>query len=137
MNNFITFLYQITTIIVLSGIGFLVLKRMIISLFVVEEYAPYRDELNENINYMGQLLEQRKEMLYSLVSNKTGKILAFDTRRAILKEIDPEELDPYGDLVIFSERELSDFGFDMRNEEYEWFTLSYQVREEDSNGRNN
>ena len=136
MNGFISFLWQVTVIILLTGISFAIIQHVLGSLFYQEIVVPYSQELNDNSDYLVDMLRQRTEQLYTLVDAKTNHVLLFDMRHSIFKSMDSELIDKSNHLILFTEQELNDFGYHKEDRSYQWLPIKYEIRKENANENN-
>lgn len=136
MTGFISFLWQATVIILLISIGFTLLRHVLNQLLYVDVEVPYSQELNNNSDYLTDMLKQRTAQLYSLVDIKTGNILIFDTVYSVFKFLDGNVVDSQKHLVLFTEQELYDFGYDKSSAGCKWLPIKYEIREGDANENN-
>ena len=99
---------------------------------------PYSEDMIRTNEYFKNVLSDRTTEMFMLTNEQNSKALAFDITYAIFKELPYDKIDSKKHLLIFTEQELNDMGYDKDDSDWVWLSLKYKIDEKgtDANGSN-
>lgn len=137
MTNFIINLWNVTLIVFMVVIIVSLLRLLFGNQETFLE-IPYSEGMINTNDYFKDVLKDRTSEMFVLTNKGNSSVLAFDITYAIFKELPFNKVDSREHLIIFTEQELNDMGYERDDSGWVWMSLKYNIEEKgtDAHGSN-